>query len=133
MTLRRARRGGAVVVAGVLLGGCGLVGGGLIPVPTQEPILPFEQQACPAALLQGMLVADPRWGMAVADRFEGRVKKVLWPYGWAARSEGGRRVLLNEARQVVGGEGDLIQFGGGEMPAGEWLACSDIRVVADFD
>jgi hypothetical protein len=103
----------------------------LIAVLTTPPPSP---QACMSALLTGVLVADERWGIAVEDG-AGRVVKVIWPSGYAARQDGTRLVLIDTEHgdAVVAREGDLVGVGGGFAGDEEdgWLACpTDIKIVA---
>ena len=66
-----------------------------IQVPTQPPSPPGVQAGM-AALLSGTLVADARWGVAVASP-DGAIVKVVWPHGYFARLAGPRR----DRRRVV--------------------------------
>lgn len=100
----------------------------LIAVPTQEPRSAETPEECPGALIEGPLIADSRWGIALDDT-AGFVRKVLWPYGYSARRDE-RVVLLDESGRVVAGEGDLVSIGGGEISGnGPWLACGAFKVV----
>ena len=109
--------------------------GTLIAVPTQTPPLPAagSPQACMAALLTGELVADRGWGVAVKGD-DGRVVKVIWPYGYAARADGSGLVLVDtrHGNAVIAREGDRVEVGGGYAGSEEdgWLACADVAVVA---
>jgi hypothetical protein len=82
------------------------------------------------ARITGRLVADARWGIALQDA-TGFVHEVIWPYGYAARRDGGRLVLLDAAGRVVAGVGDTVTMGGGERGSNRaWLACPQgIQVV----
>lgn len=94
--------------------------GSVIPVPTQPPASPGAE--CLLARHSGRLVADARWGLALDDP-AGFVREVIWPYGYVARQDA-RLVLLNEAGQIVAGEGDEVAITGGEIGSdGPWLAC----------
>ena len=107
----------------------------LVAVPTQPPPPPAagSPQACMAALLTGVLTADQRWGLVVTWD-NGAVEKVIWPYGFAARADGTRLVLIDAEHGgvIIAREGDRVAVGGGEIDAdGTWLACpTDIRIVA---
>lgn len=106
----------------------------LVAVPTLEPEPSGSPRACPAALIRGTLVAHPEWGLAITDT-EGMTRKVMWPFGSAARLEGGRLVLLDASGSVLAREGDQIEIGGGESgnnrvgPDGTWIGCGGVKVV----
>lgn len=104
----------------------------LISVPTQPPTSVGTPSPCPGAITAGKLVAHTVWGIALDDRYTGSVRKVLWPYGFAARDDGDRRLLLNGAGDIVAREGESIQLDGGDLGGdATWLACGDITVLAD--
>jgi hypothetical protein len=73
------------------------------------------------ALIEGVLVADARWGVAIRDR-GGGLHMVRWPFGYSARSTATGVVLLDGGNSIVAREGEQIQIGGGEI-ANEWVAC----------
>ncbi len=101
----------------------------LIAVPTQEPEPAGSPRPCPAALIEGTLVPDERWGMIIED-VDGLTRKVLWPHGYAARQDGSRLALLDGGGSIVAFEGDLVRIGGGEAGSnGTWLGCGGITVV----
>jgi len=101
-----------------------LIPGAQAPVPAGTPA------ACPEALIEGTLVADERWGMALAGT-DGLRRKVLWPHGYTARREAGGLVLYDAGGSVVAREGDVVAIGGGETGSdGPWLACGGISVVS---
>jgi hypothetical protein len=93
----------------------------VIPVPTHASPPPGSPQPCPAALIQGRLVADEQWGIAVGVE-DGSVIKVIWPYGYASRADGDRMALVDGSGQVVAREGDHVEIGGG-FSGGDWFAC----------
>jgi len=100
-----------------------LIPGAQAPVPAGTPA------ACPEALIEGTLVADERWGMALAGT-DGLRRKVLWPHGYTARREAGGLVLYDVGGSVVAREGDVVSIGGGETGSdGPWLACGDITAM----
>lgn len=102
----------------------------LIAVPTQDPEPAGTPRACPAALIEGILVSDERWGLAIQDP-EGLTREVLWPHGYAARREASGLALIDGDGSVVAHEGDRVQIGGGETSSdGAWLGCGGIKVVA---
>lgn len=88
----------AWLASALLLGVVGCVG----PFATPSP------DACPAALLEGELLADDAGGLMVRHA-EGFVMSVVWPDGYAVR--GGE--LLDPAGVVVAREGDVVSLGGG--------------------
>lgn len=91
-------------------------------------------QACPAALAEGVLVADVRSGLALRAT-TGEVTPVLWPNGFAARRQGATLVLLDPTGRIVAREGETIRTGGGLTGAAfadAWGVCpaDSIEVVA---
>jgi hypothetical protein len=120
---RRIARAGAILTGSLLLTACS---GSVIPVPTQGPAP--SGSLCMLARGSGRLVADARWGIALDDP-AGFVREVIWPYGYAARQDA-RVVLLNEAGEIVAGEGDQVAITGGETGSnGPWLACGSIGSI----
>lgn len=108
-----------------LLGGCGPAAEPeptvvAIPVPVQPP--PAGRVACMDALASGRLVADARWGVALAPA-DGRTIQVVWPAGFGARQVDGRIELLDERGAVVGRVGDVVTVTGGMGLRDAWIAC----------
>jgi hypothetical protein len=128
-----------LIIAGALMGCAqGIVSasapvGGSSPAPialrTQAPEPPGTPQACMAALITGTLVRDVPSGVAIRDT-QGLVRQVVWPYGYAARDDGGRLVVLDAAGAVVAHEGDRVSIGGGETGTdGTWLGCGGTTIA----
>jgi hypothetical protein len=102
--------------------------GDLIPVPTSAPTGLLGPTACPAALLEGELVADTEFGFVVAHA-DGFTSAVTWPHGYVAR-DAPRRELLDDSGRVVAREGDLVALGGGEGSAGPgFVVCGQLDVT----
>jgi hypothetical protein len=74
-----------------------------------------------AALIEGDLVADSRWGIALRDS-TGTFREVIWPFGYTARP-GDPPELLDERGQTVARVGDRVGIGGGEDASNTWIAC----------
>ena len=87
------------------------------------------------ALLTGVLVADRRWGVAVAPPDGGPVIKVVWPFGFAGEQDAGGVVLVDLSANgaTVARVGDRVEIEGGFMSGVDdaWLACGGVAVVAD--
>jgi hypothetical protein len=101
----------------------------LIAVPTQSPgpILDLGPRACPAALLEGVLVADDTTGFLVAHA-DGFSAPVVWPHGYVARDVEGARQLLDGSGAVVAREGDFFSAGGGFYPPDDrFIPCGAIE------
>ena len=94
-----------------------------VAVPTQTPAPPLDlgPQACPAALLEGMLVRHDEAGLAVQGDPNFPATVVVWPHGWAARDVDGVRELLDADGRVVAREGDFVSAGGGSLPPRDWF------------
>lgn len=101
----------------------------LIPVPTSAASgFRGGPAACPAALLEGELVADDEFGFIVAHA-DGFTSAVTWPYGYVAR-DALRRELLDGSGRVVAREGDFVALGGGETGAGPgFVVCGMMEVT----
>ena len=102
-----------------------------VAVPTQSPWA--SPVACMDAALRGVLVADTRWGVAVARDQDGQVVEVMWPHGYFARRDDGVS-LYDEAGRLVGRAGDRVSLGGGYVVDGHvveltWLACPGLAPV----
>jgi hypothetical protein len=99
----------------------------VIAVRTAESPAPGTPAACATALLQGTLVSNAAFGVALQDA-EGHVHKIVWPFGYSARATSAGVVVLNDRGLVVAREGDRVGLGGGEIGNdGTWLACSGIQ------
>lgn len=80
----------------------------LLVVGCVGPLASPSAEACPAALLEGELLADDAGGLMVRHA-EGFVMSVVWPDGYVVR--GGE--LLDPAGAVAAREGDVVSLGGG--------------------
>ena len=82
-----------------------------------------------AALISGTLVRDATSGIALRDA-QGLVRRVIWRYGFSARDDGGRLVVLDASGSVVAHEGDRVSIGGGETGTdGSWSACGETTIL----
>lgn len=116
----------AVVLAafvGVAVAGCTPVA---IRTPARQP------DGCMQALMHGTLTKHEATGLGIADR-NGVVLPVEWPFGYSARMEVSKIVLVDEKGFVVAREGDFIQVGGGmgtgPAPNAVWFACGPVTVT----
>jgi hypothetical protein len=103
----------------------------LVAVPTQapEPQPVRTPAACPSALIEGRLVGDEHWGMALEDT-GGLTRKILWPPGYTTQRDASGLVLYDAGGSVVAREGDVVSIGGGETGSDDpWLACGDITAM----
>jgi hypothetical protein len=119
-----------LVLLALTVAGCiaGPPAADLIAVPTSPPTGLLGPTACPAALLEGELVADDEFGFVVAHA-DGFSSAVTWPHGYVAR-DAPRRELLDGSGRVVAREGDLVALGGGEGSAGPgFVVCGQLEVT----
>lgn len=98
-----------------------------VMIRTAQPPRPGETQACMMALAEGILVVDPRSGLAL--RGGDRVTPVVWPALYSAARIDGVITLLDENRRPVAREGDRVQVGGGLGTGDFWYACAGIEVM----
>lgn len=108
------------------VGACGTtvpVGGGPVTIKTA----PRVADACMDALLGGTLAINNQSGLGVTSP-GGETMAVEWPFGYTARNEGGRAVLLDETGKVVAKVGDEITVGGG-FGTQFWHACGPVTVT----
>jgi hypothetical protein len=83
---------------------------------------------CPAALLQGTLVAAD--GELVVEQDPAGVAiHVQWPFGVGVHDEGGTLVLADVLGTVKAREGDVVGIAGSSTGDGSWVACGDITVT----
>ncbi|MEP7379401.1 MAG: hypothetical protein ABI725_07575 [Chloroflexota bacterium] len=91
------------VVAATIFGGC--------------------EQACPAALLTGLL-SEQAGELVVIPDGGGPPERVNWPAGHAVRRDGDSLVVVNIFGWVVAREGDRVRLGGGATSqTGTWDVC----------
>jgi hypothetical protein len=131
----------AVLIATIALVGCARGGPSASPAADgtppatvalrmQAPEPAGTPQACMASLIEGILVRDAPSGVAIRDP-QGLVHQVVWPFGYAARDDGGRLVVLAASGSVVAHEGDRVSIGGGEIGTdGTWLGCGGTTILA---
>ena len=60
--------------------------------------------------VEGLLVSDPTWGLALVANPAGRARRygVIWPHGYSARRDGWTITLLDAGGTVVAREGDTV-------------------------
>lgn len=86
--------------------------------------------SCPAALLDGTLVARGDGDLAIKETTGGFVREVTWPAGIGVRPGEGRLVVTDFFGTVIAGEGDHVQLPGGERWSnGPWGVCGQITVA----
>jgi hypothetical protein len=111
-------------------------GNGAVRIPTSGPrwiVGPgATAQACPAALLEGELVADPVLGLAVMAP-DGTVVPTLWPFGYEGRIGPDGIALVDLAGTQVARSGEVVRLGGsraGFDPPGMWVTCGGVSGAA---
>jgi hypothetical protein len=85
--------------------------------------------ACPAALVEGVIVRIPPARVGIQSGGDAP-RELIWPNAYTARVVDGRIVVLDEHGDVAVREGDRASIGGGETAPGAWLACGGITVAA---
>ena len=114
---------GALLAMAVMLAGCATsepVDPGLIPLATSRAGM-FDS-ACPAALLEGMLIAHPATGSAIAG--DPRPIPIIWPFGFRGRRTGVVLEILDRSGAIVARSGESIRLSGGEITGdGQWSTC----------
>ena len=90
--------------------------------------------ACPAALLDGTLVARGDGELAIKETTGGFVREVTWPAGIGVRPGPDRLVVTDFFGSVIAQEGDHVQLPGGERWSnGPWGVCGQINVQLDAE
>jgi hypothetical protein len=85
---------------------------------------------CATALLEGVLVADGRGGLAI-QATGGNVVPVEWPTGVGIGHDGDRLTITNWLGFATAHEGEFVSIGGGMAGDGpEFAACGPISVRA---
>jgi hypothetical protein len=84
--------------------------------------------ACPAALLEGTLVAADG-DLVVETDPAGVAVHVQWPFGVGVHQAGDELVVSDALGSVKAREGDRVAIGGSATRDGEWVACGDINVT----
>ena len=99
-----------------------------IALRTQEPVGSETPPGCPAALIEGVLVADDATGVALDDPAGSSVLSsghMATPAGRGRRSRSWMGTGWSIARV-----GDRVRIGGGEITGdGAWMACGGVEVV----
>ena len=84
-----------------------------------------------AALLTGTLARNPDTGVGVAN---GAMQTAVeWPFGYWARNELGRVVLLDMTGTVLAREGDAVSMGGGFAANDELFYACGVTVTEPGD
>lgn len=101
-----------------------------IPLRTGDPPDGIVRE-CPAALLEGRLVADPASGLAIqaVDAPDAPIVTVVWPFGYTARVDTVGYALVDERGATIAHAGDLVGIGGGEPEDGTWGACGGVTLM----
>jgi hypothetical protein len=113
-----------LVVALASAAGCA---GSLLGVNVALRTADAPADACMLALMSGTLAANPQSGLGI-DGSEAPIA-VEWPFGYSARNELGKLVLLDETGKVLAREGDEVEIGGGFGANDIWHACAGVTVM----
>ena len=82
---------------------------------------------CPAALLVGELAEDAG-ALVVIGAEGGPSERIIWPFGYGVRDDGGELVLTDLFGAVKAREGDTVRLGGGETESGTFKVCGQLDV-----
>jgi hypothetical protein len=82
---------------------------------------PGPDSICLEGRKQGTLIESSASGLGLS--VAGKVLNVAWPFGFSARSQGGRVALVDADGSVVAFTGDRVEIAGGLGPDGIWSAC----------
>lgn len=82
---------------------------------------------CPAALLVGEL-AEESEALVVAGADGEPSERIIWPFGFGVRDDGGQLVLTDLFGAVKAREGDTVRLGGGETESGTFKVCGQLDV-----
>ena len=82
---------------------------------------------CPPALLIGELAAESGT-LVVAGADGGPSERIIWPFGFGVRDDGGQLVLTDLFGVVKAREGDTVRLGGGEIESGTFKVCGELEV-----
>jgi hypothetical protein len=88
---------------------------------------PAAAQACMEALIGGTLTRNAESGLGITAADETQTA-VEWPFGYSARNELGKLVLIDQTGTIVAHEGDRITVGGG-LGDHLWYACGPVSVT----
>jgi hypothetical protein len=82
---------------------------------------------CPTALLVGELTEEAGT-LVVAGADGGPSERIIWPFGYGVRDDGGQLVLTDPFGAVKAREGDTVRLGGGETESGTFKVCGQLDV-----
>lgn len=82
---------------------------------------------CPTALLVGEL-AEESGTLVVVGADGGPSERIIWPFGYGVRKDGGELVLIDLSGAVKAREGDVVRLGGGETESGTFKVCGQLDV-----
>lgn len=121
--LTRSFRQSATAPVLIVAGGCSLLPSAIQLRTAKEPA-----QACMAALAAGTLALNPESGLGLEAAQ--KPLPVVWPFGFSARVEQGRAVLVDPFGKVLARAGDEIEIGGGFSANDAFFtACGDVTVT----
>lgn len=114
------------IISVLLVSSCGLFSSrSPVVIRTQDT----PRGGCKLSEIQGVLVADPTWGLALTVTPTGKPFGVVWPHGYSARRDEGRVSLLDATGTVVARERDLVEMAPGNEIDGVLYPCAPITVV----
>lgn len=82
---------------------------------------------CPAALLVGEL-AEESGTLVVTGADGGPSERIIWPFGYGVRDDGGQLVLTDLFGAVKARVGNTVRLGGGETESGTFKVCGQFDV-----
>jgi hypothetical protein len=126
----------ALVVAALVVAGCGVVPGqgnatpG--PISLRTAASPVPESPCAGTTVEGTLVESAASGLGLLLASAPGPTAVTWPYGWTAGPSIGGSNLMDPTGNTVARTGDIVRIEASALGGGSWLVCGQV-VRVSFD